>query len=191
MLRPLVFQSGVVVNGGPYNTQRYNTIRYDGVDRTGTGQLIGATDDLFKRCLTWNFFKGDGFQFDCRWLKRRIMRFLLGVDGVSFNVDQTYQISVLYGPGDEINITVLTQSRTIVRSAGYNGFGYNAVRYDEVTSTTAPLPIVFDSVNLMALQAGINSGVLQLPFQFTYSVNIGIQNQGFSFGSSGFGVGGF
>jgi hypothetical protein len=43
-----------------------------------------VNDDIYKRVLTWLLYKGDGFQFTTRWLKRRIMRFLVGVDGVGY-----------------------------------------------------------------------------------------------------------
>jgi hypothetical protein len=67
--------------------------------------LTLVTDDLYKRLLTWHFYKGDGFQFSIRWLKRRIMRFLVGVNGTAPDVDQTYQISVTFGSGNSVALT--------------------------------------------------------------------------------------
>lgn len=53
-----------------------------------------ATDDQYKRCLTWHVFKGDGKNFSIKWLKRRVQRFLNGVNGATPVIDQTYQVSI-------------------------------------------------------------------------------------------------
>ena len=69
---------------------------------TATTETYAATnDDIYKRLLTWHFYKGDGKQLSIQWLKRRIMRFLLGTDGTAPNIDFTYQISVTF-PGSRV-----------------------------------------------------------------------------------------
>lgn len=121
---------------GPYNTWDYNTLPFNMIRRvtpTGTGP---ASDDIFRRILTWRFFKGDGRVFNTIWLKRRIERFLRGVNGINYNVDQTYDISVVSGGGYVINVTIPN-----VDVAGQ-------------------------------CQFGIESGILELPFQFTFNVTV-------------------
>lgn len=65
---------------------------------TTLGQ-VGSTvslsnDDIYKRVITWNFYKGDGYQFNVNWLKNRIYRFLVQTDGIPEPIPNTYQISV-------------------------------------------------------------------------------------------------
>lgn len=73
-----------------------NTVTLDAITDTGAGAVLGyplnvlnqpsevffaITDDVFKRVMTWNLYKGDGKRFCVRWLKRRVMRFLIGING--------------------------------------------------------------------------------------------------------------
>lgn len=64
-----------------------------------SGSATVATDDIYKRCLTWALYKGDGMQFSTAWLKRRIVRFLTGVNGVDPGVTNTYIASVTQSAG--------------------------------------------------------------------------------------------
>jgi hypothetical protein len=89
---------------GPYNTWDYNTIALN-QNESEIGPLFElASDDFYKRVITWQFYKGDGRTFDIRWLKRRIARFLFGENGTAPNIDQTYQISVAFAGGTTIAI---------------------------------------------------------------------------------------
>jgi hypothetical protein len=65
-----------------------------------------TNDDIYKRLLTWHFYKGDGKVFNISWLKRRIVRFLYGTDGKSPAIDQTYDIGVTFSAGNNVNITM-------------------------------------------------------------------------------------
>lgn len=121
---------------GPYNTATYDRLAYDELKKVLPSGYGPATDDIFKRVITWRYYKGDGQVFSVRWLKRRIMRFLTGVNGTDPGIDQTYDVSVAFGAGNTCTITIL------------NGIGTSQ------------------------LQFGIESGVLELPFQFAYTVNI-------------------
>ncbi len=91
---------------GPFNTYPYNTLALATGAGTGTTTFFNVTDDLFKRMITWNFYKGDGFTFNTSWLKRRVMRFLGGTDGIDYGVSETYQVSVQFVGATTINITV-------------------------------------------------------------------------------------
>lgn len=62
------------------------------IDKRYSGSAI--SDDLFKRILTWNLYKGDGLCFSIPWLKRRIMRFLTGEDGHAWRFNSTAPVSV-------------------------------------------------------------------------------------------------
>ena len=121
---------------GVYDTIPYDTNAYSRNITTGTSSFYVVDDDIFKRILTWNFYKGDGFQYTTQWLKRRIKRFLLGVNGVDCPIDNTYEISVTYGSNNAITLTVPNYAVT---------------------------PIFISA---------LESGVLNVPFEYSYIVDI-------------------
>ncbi|MXV43589.1 hypothetical protein GS501_00655 [Saccharibacter sp. 17.LH.SD] len=79
---------------GAIDTTTINRLSVDEtvIDKRYIGNSI--SDDLFKRILTWNFYKGDGLNFSIPWLKRRIMRFLTGDDGHAWRFNSTDPVSV-------------------------------------------------------------------------------------------------
>ena len=79
-----------------YNSVSYNTSPYSYTTFSEGSTIYVVNDDYYKRIITWNFYKGDGFQYSTNWLKRRVKRFLYGVNGISPNIDETYEISVTY-----------------------------------------------------------------------------------------------
>jgi len=97
-IRPSVDRESAQSKTGPYNTVEYNTIPYAKIKNISTSQF-GMSDDIFKRLLTWNFYKGDGFQFSIPWIKRRVARFIHGVNGVDPNLQCTFDISVSVNNG--------------------------------------------------------------------------------------------
>jgi hypothetical protein len=74
-------ESTAVAAMGPLNTEPLDTAALNSFVGAVTSQFA-LTDDIFKRIITWNFYKGDGKRFCIRWLKRRVMRFLIGVNGI-------------------------------------------------------------------------------------------------------------
>jgi hypothetical protein len=160
--------SGRNRNLGSYNTTSYNTIAYNRRKVIGPSNVTVTSDDVFKRIITWNFYKGDGNVFNVRWLKRRIMRFLLGTNGTAPNIDQTYLVSVGTGPGI-ISIRMTAGTRTIL-TGPYNTRSYNTGAYNSVVSRFNPSPthLPFEDV----LQEAIQSGVLQFPFQLAVTIQI-------------------
>jgi len=131
------FALGTYTYLGSYDTVPYDTLAYDAEKIIPPSSFYVTNDDIYKRIITWNYYEGDGNQFNTTWLKRRIQRFLQGTNGYLPVLDNTYQISVTFATYNVVDIHI---------SAG--GLVANA-------------PI---------LNAGIQSGVLQLPFQYTYNV---------------------
>ena len=86
---------------GPLNTTQYNTLAYNVERRLNSGNFYALTDQAYVAVIQWNNYKGDGFQFTTRWLKRRVMRFLGGF----LFPDETYQVSV-GAVGRTVTITV-------------------------------------------------------------------------------------
>lgn len=103
-VRP-VLPFGTSSNDGLYNALFFNELAFDDSNISSSGSFI-TNDDTYRRVITWHFFKGDGHQFTIPWLKRRVMRFLLGTNGISYNVDQTYDVSVTFGIGGQVTITI-------------------------------------------------------------------------------------
>ncbi|MFZ4998396.1 hypothetical protein ACOY5P_03240 [Enterobacter asburiae] len=97
--RPLLQVSQDAIAKGAYNTIDYNTIPYAGLKNFVPGSTTYVVDDYFRRILTWNFYKGDGVQFNIDWLKRRIARFLRGPNGIDPPVTDTFDISVVPNNG--------------------------------------------------------------------------------------------
>lgn len=113
-LPPSMVNSKTLI-AGPYNTIMYDQIPYNGWKKTNENTQIVTSDDIFKRILTWNFYKGDGFNFSASWLKRRVRRFLEGDNGTDIVNDQQWGVSVVFNGGGEITITLSAASQT----AGY------------------------------------------------------------------------
>lgn len=119
-----------------------------------TQTFYNLSDDVFQRILTWNFYKGDGRHFSIRWLKRRIMRFLVGANGID---PQPMQSAFSVGCETTSAIGVVIASNIVT------------VSLDQ---------------SLLSLQAGVTPGILQLfqlafqggnlelPLGYTYVVNI-------------------
>lgn len=132
---------GSISTIGPLNTWPLSSVALNTTSTTGSVTLFTTTDDIFKRIITWHFFKGDGQQFSIPWLKRRIMRFLIGTNGTAPNIDRTYQVSVVFDV-DAANVITITWSGPVSQ--------YNA----------------------QIFQAAVQSGAVELPFQFTWSVTL-------------------
>jgi hypothetical protein len=128
--------SGTNKNLGPYNTTPYNTVPYNGFIRVGTSNVTVTNDDIFKRIMTWQLYRGDGKVFNLIWLKRRIIRFLTGVNGTAPRIDNTYSVSAAYGSRYQVNVLLPADPNSTI------------------------------------LKEAIDSGVLNLPFQLTFSVTI-------------------
>ncbi len=160
--------SGRTLAKGTYNTLEYNELEYNGYERSQITSFYETTDDIFKRILTWNLYKGDGRIFNVRWLKRRVMRFLTGANGIDPGINQTYQVSVTFGFPNIVNIRILSVIRTITGGT-YGSVLYNSNAYNYGSSVSQEFPS-FEYAPI--LKSAIDSGVLQLPFQYTYNVII-------------------
>lgn len=116
---------------GPFNTYDLDSLAFNAVGVEGNLVYTPVNDDIFKRVLTWKLYKGDGKIIDIRWLKRRVLRFLLGANGTDVDTANTEQISVTFDFGTGVTITTLTDTFIpVIRYSPFNkyvfnGFGYN------------------------------------------------------------------
>jgi len=123
---------------GPLNTWALNTIPFNQQKVISGTTFYVVNDDIYKRCMTWALYKGDGKQFSINWLKRRCLRFLTGTNGTSPWIGETYDIGVSFS-GTSVTITV-----------------HNSSSYDQAA----------------VFQAAIESGALETPFQFSFTVTL-------------------
>jgi hypothetical protein len=166
--RPTI-ANGFLAWSAPLNTWAMNTIPLNGIDESPAGTPQYVTDDFYKRIITWFFYKGDGQVFNVNWLKRRIVRFCLGVDGFSPSISTTPNVSVVFS-GSLVTITINTNiSITTLVSAQYGRIQYGVTHYGETEVTSVN---VITRPSAIMLKNAIDSGILPLPFQFTYQVNV-------------------
>lgn len=168
MTRPAL-GSGLNRTIGPLNTYPYNTLPLNVRKLIGPSDVTVTSDDIFKRIMTWNFYKGDGNQFSIRWLKRRVVRFLIGVNGTAPNIDQTYDVSVTIGPGI-IAIAITVGTRSVTGGAIYNRFGFNRMAYNRLVTQFNPAPVQYPAEPIF--KEAVEAGVLQFPLQYEIAVSI-------------------
>lgn len=164
-IRRPVFPIGNILTIGEINNTAINELELNKLLTLYPDDFLIATDDIYKRVITWHHYKGDGDLFSIRHLKRRIMRFLTNT-----RVDQTYQISISWGLNNQCNITIYNSGRINLRPSGVindgelNSFAINEQRTEQISLTQFELAEIF--------RKGVDLGILELPFQYTYVVNI-------------------
>ena len=92
-----VFSSGSTaylagLNALPLNASAINGHRY-----LQSGTATVASDDYYKRAITWATYLGDGRFFTCDLLRRKVARFLYGVNGEDITLSQAQSVSIVAG----------------------------------------------------------------------------------------------
>lgn len=193
-LRPLL-ATGASQTVGPFGTVVFGEAPVFGEYRqVGPTDYYLVSDDVFKRILTWHLYRGDGKQFSIPWLKRRVMRFLFGENGTGgtpypssvqlnfdkdgdpvywptlYNVDNTYPVSVSIAGGE--GTIIIAPSRSTVSGAIFGTFVFGTPQgtFGLVTSVsvTQPIPAMAPT-----FKAAVDAGVLELPFQLSWTVQLG------------------
>lgn len=162
--------SGTNRNIGPINTFAPNVLTPNQLLVIGNQNVYVTTDDVYKRCLTWHLWKGDGKTFTVKWLKRRVMRFLTGENGGPGQTADTSIVSVAFSSDNEVTIRIAPGSVAVTGGAIPNMALLNGAVPNGVNTVYTPGQYVPFAV---ILKSGIDAGVLELPFQFTYTVQIG------------------
>ena len=91
---------------GPFNTYVIDGLAFNARKTVTTGTYQVVDDDIFKRVLTWNLYKGDGPYFSMKWVKNRVKRFLTGVNGTGIPTGTSlYDISAVVS-GATVTITI-------------------------------------------------------------------------------------
>ncbi len=95
--RPTLSTENVQIIAG-FNSTAFNTVALNASTQIVSGTAVIASDDVYKRVLTWNLYRGDGQVFTLGWLKNRVARFLNGANGSDCDVlDNQPDITVSNG----------------------------------------------------------------------------------------------
>jgi hypothetical protein len=133
--RPQLSITNNIYSGG-YNSAPYNTIAYNDQLLISASILIAVTDDVYRRCLTWHLYVGDGFQFSTKWLKKRVHRFINGTNGYLADNDTTEDVSVVWS-GATATISLVTQPISMIfQSAVIDGVLRLPFQYDFTVTLT-------------------------------------------------------
>src|SRR5262245_51754337 len=134
----------------------------------GPFEAYVVNDDVYRRLLTWHFYKGDGKYASVEWLKRRIWRFCYGKNGTSpedvvdpmVPVDQnpttkriaySDQISITFGVKRNITIRFILGIRSHSWGAMCNTFGCNG--FEPQIGKTPPWDIGFETKGGITLRS--------------------------------------
>ncbi|KLQ01771.1 hypothetical protein [Enterobacter roggenkampii] len=167
-VKPPVLVSGKQSTFGPFNAVMFNQLPFNGRKVVNQSEQVVVSDDLFKRIMTWNFYKGDGYYFTIPWLKRRIIRFLAGIDGMDVVNDQRWSVSVLFS-GSGASISIIKGYRRLTNSSLYNSFGFNNRVFNQKTSGVIK-STKYEYAELF--KQAFDSGLLHMPFYQPVSVTI-------------------
>jgi hypothetical protein len=155
---------------GPYNTFAFETLEYNRLKKISSSNNVIGDDDTYKRCLTWHFYKGDGKYFNVRWLKRRVWRWIIGVNGAAPPIQDTYRVSITFGTKNEVTIRIVMGQRRVTGGAVFNKMAFNSRNpFNSIKSAYVAFPEIPRAADLVQ---AIQSGVLELPFQYKFNVII-------------------
>ena len=143
------------INSSAINTKAINRIVQI---QSGTAQL--STDDIYKRVMTWVLYNGDGKQTSILWFKRRISRFLYGINGTDVSVDELNMVSIIptmYETVSGINVNPV------------NAFAINSFHTEPAKQIF--LTIIVPSTSIwQILKSLLEQGILSMPYQVSFLV---------------------
>ena len=152
---------------GEWNTAPWNTVPWNGFVITISGSAQVASDDVFKRLMTWILYRGDGVQMTMQWLRRRVARFVYGADGTDIDIGLLQNISIAAGGQSTTNIIAGTNAAATNSMATNSAKPKSGAAVSSVYNITVP--------NLPASQsfaALFKAGLIPLPFQVPFEVTI-------------------
>ena len=133
-----------------------------GFQITESGTSAIATDDTYKRVLTWFVYRGDGMQMTVEWLRRRIARFIYGINGTDLT-----DVGLI----STVSLSQVNSQSGGVMGNGVMGLMVMGLAFSKVLHKgIANLPSYPMS---SVLQELVNTGVIPLPFQVTVTFNTG------------------
>jgi hypothetical protein len=89
-----VFSSLVTEYIAGLNSSPVNAFAVNGSQYLQSGTATVASDDYYKRTLTWFLYVGDGRYFNATVLRLKVARFLYGVNGTDITLSQAQSVSI-------------------------------------------------------------------------------------------------
>ncbi len=130
--------------------------------QSGTVQI--ASDDIYKRTLTWMLYLADGKQATTEWLRRRIARFLYGANGGDVSAS------------DVINVRISPMPYPPTAGLGSGPLGSAPLGNYQSSNGVAKKALQITVPNLgnisQQFATMFASGYLPVPFQLQYEVII-------------------
>lgn len=120
--RPIILTPAQTVSGA-FNAVPFNTVPFNTNPIVQSSTAIPASDDIYKRTLTWILYLGDGKQISLTWLKKRLARFLYGTNGTDISVDQIWNVSIAASMWPNVAAPTVTPTGT----AGTTDYSYEVV----------------------------------------------------------------
>lgn len=161
--RPVISTVGASRSFGAMNAQVMDFQAMGNYSATHSGTAQSASDDLYKRTLTWILYKGDGYQASIEWLRRRIARFLYGANGTDIDVGLLPNVSI-----DNTKRATTGAYNTVA----WNTFAWNS---DKTKTFNIRGSVNIKIPNLTVSQYFIdlfNGGYLPAPIQVKYLITI-------------------
>ena len=160
--RPYIsnIKNSVYGSTNSYATNQYATNSFINIQ---SGESSIATDDIYKRVLTWYLYRGDGYESTVQWLRRRIARFVYGINGSDINMDLAQNISITIPD--------------LPYAAGTNTLATNQIATDGMLLNTGlakrSLEIkIPTSDSAQAFEILVAGGYINLPFQIIFKVTL-------------------
>ena len=141
-----VLSTQSVTNIGAWNSYAWNTPPWDGARVTTSGTVTVATDDIYKRVLTWHLYRGDGNVPSITWLRRRVARFIYGAGGTDISVDDLPNIGIVGQPLTAPSAPTLSSASggTIAATTYYVKTTYLTADGETTPSTESSLAVAAD-----------------------------------------------
>lgn len=132
-----------------------------------SGTAYVATDDVFKRVMTWTLWKGlQEIQVSIDWMKKRIARFLYGVNGSDAPVSDMQNISIVP--------SMYLQMAGYGESTDSYGWGPAYGEGQQVQTRTIDLTITLPNIPMAKIFAALlDQGYLPMPTQVNWTVDVG------------------
>ena len=165
--RPTLFLNRPFARG-PFSTASFCEIPFAELAIENDVSNVAVTsDDIFKRIITWHFYKGDGKNLTTTWLRRRVARFLFGVDGSDYS-EPVYNISIEWSR-TQLTITIVSAWSVCTNSGA---FATNAFCGPVFCSLVGHLvPQIVPAAALQFVE-GIANGSIESPVQYAVSARI-------------------
>lgn len=102
-----------------------NRIATDGSEHQSSGTAAVANDDFYKRAITWATYLGDGRVCSVNAIRKRIARFLYGINGGDITLSQAQKVSIAVATSPSVHY-VITIPSAANPAASYFQEGFNS-----------------------------------------------------------------